>query len=491
MGRNLRALLAIPLLLLAACGVDGGALDPTPISVVPGQYIVVLEGGAARHDAQAFTARVDALATDHGVLAAQRLAIVDAFVVRGLDAAGAERLATDPRVAYLEPDQVTRHAAASWGLDRIDQRALPLDQRYGYGLDGAGVSVYVLDTGIRADHVEFGGRVAAGHSVIHDGYGSDDPHGHGTHVAATIGGASFGVAPGVTLLSVRVLGADGTGTVSSAIAGLEWVAGVAGTGPAVANLSLGAGASSSLDAAIAAVVNAGVSVVVAAGNDDRDACEVSPARSSHAVTVGASTSADERASFSNRGSCVDLFAPGAAIRSAYAGSASASATMSGTSMAAPHVSGALAQALQAAPTATPDELRAALLADATTGALSSLGAGSPDRLLFVQHGVCVDCTAVDGVFDGPRQSHVYPRDGEGSYRTTVTSRHDARLEALDEGADFELYLERWTGSDWETVAASSRSGGGAISVSAPAGVYRWHVFSHRSSGAYRLYVDQR
>jgi subtilisin family serine protease len=272
-----------------------------------------------------------------------------------------------------------------WGLDRIDQSSLPLDARFTYD-DSAGVGVraYVVDTGIRADHSEFTGRVLPGFTSINDGRGTADCNGHGTHVSGTISGTRYGVAKLSAVVPVRVLDCNGSGTWSGVIAGLDWIAAVHPTGqPAVANLSLGGGANSSVDTAVRSLITKGVSVVVAAGNSNADACLSSPARVLEAVTVAASDSADFRASFSNHGNCVDIFAPGVGIVSATASSPTSTASYSGTSMASPHTAGAVALILARQPTATPTLISSMLINDSTAGVISN-ALSTPNRLLKVR-----------------------------------------------------------------------------------------------------------
>lgn len=293
----------------------------------------------------------------------------------------------NPNVESIEPDQIIQLNQASpqnqvtWGLDRVDQVDRPLDTQYYFNYTGAGVTAFVIDTGIRADHLEFTGRVLAGYSVVADGNGTNDCYGHGTHVAGTLGGRTYGVAKSVNIVPVRVLNCAGGGTLSGVIAGVDWVA-ASLLRPAVANLSLGSSKSSAFNAAVAGAVSKGITVVVAAGNSAANACNYSPSSEPTAMTVGASTSTDARASYSNYGSCVDIFAPGSSITSAWIGSPTATNTISGTSMASPHVAGVAALALQANPQASPAAVITFLVSNATTNRLTSVGTGSPNKLAY-------------------------------------------------------------------------------------------------------------
>ncbi|MFY1632515.1 S8 family peptidase [Solwaraspora sp. WMMB335] len=355
-------------------------------SVVADSYIVVFKDDRVARTRVGATAR--ALAARHsGSVARTYTDALRGFEAR-LTERAAKRLAANPAVKYVQQNRTvslagTQAPTPSWGLDRIDQSALPLNNSYTYPNTGSGVTAYIIDTGIRFAHNDFGGRAVTGFDAV-DGGSADDGNGHGTHVAGTVGGTAYGVAKDVTLVGVRVLNNSGSGSYAQVIAGIDWVTADHAAGePAVANMSLGGGFDQATNDAVTASIADGVVYSIAAGNSSANACSYSPASTPTAITVGATTNTDARASYSNYGTCLDIFAPGSSITSAWHTSDTATNTISGTSMAAPHVAGAAALAVAANPAYTPAQIRDLLVADATSGVVTNPGSGSPNELLYV------------------------------------------------------------------------------------------------------------
>jgi subtilisin family serine protease len=355
-------------------------------NVIPNHYIVVLDEDADPIEGNEKAAlRAEALTAKFG----GAITNVYGHAINGFSAQMTEeealKLSEDSGVAYVEEDTLMEvnvtQSNPPWGLDRIDQRDRPLSGTYTYTANGSGVNVYVIDTGIRRTHTQFGGRAFVGFDAIGDGQNTNDCHGHGTHVAGTVGASTYGVAKAVRLFAVRVLNCSGSGSNSGVIAGVNWVTSNH-IKPAVANMSLGGGVSSALDTAVNNSINAGVTYSIAAGNSNTNASNSSPARVAAAITVGSSTINDARSSFSNFGSVVDIFAPGSSILSTWRTSDTATATLSGTSMAAPHVAGVAARILQSNPGASPATVRNTIVNDATTNRLSGIPSGTANRLLF-------------------------------------------------------------------------------------------------------------
>lgn len=349
--------------------------------VIPGRYIVRFASDAS--------VGIAASSLSVGVRAFFTSAI-DGFVA-DLSADDLADLRNNPNVIGIEPDTVVSvdtsmtspQSNATWGLDRIDQRGLPFNGQYNFTSTGRGVTAYVVDTGILATHNELNGRVLPGFTSIVDGKGTTDCHGHGTHVAGTIAGTTYGVAKDASLVPVRILACTGSGSTSGVIAGIDWMVNHHTAGvPAVANMSIGGGLSTSLNSAVDRAVADGISVVVAAGNSNANACSYSPASAVSAITVAASNLMDSKASFSNWGTCVDLFAPGQSITSAGISTPTAITSMSGTSMASPHVAGAVALYLEKNPTSTPVATANAVNNAATRGVIANAGTGTPNRLLY-------------------------------------------------------------------------------------------------------------
>jgi aqualysin 1 len=473
----------------------------TKANKVTNSYIVVLEDWAVGFKGE--TSAAPDIAANLATIYNGKVKHVYKHAVSGFSIELTEdqalALSQDARVKYVEEDGIihgdTTQTGATWGLDRIDQRDRPLNGTYTYTPTGAGVHAYIIDTGIRVTHSQFGGRASVAFDSIGDGQNGIDCNGHGTHVAGTVGGSTYGVAKGVTLHAVRVLDCSGNGTDSGVIAGVDWVT-ANHANPAVANMSLGGGASPTLDTAVQNSINSGVTYAIAAGNDGLDACNYSPARVAAAITVGNSTSTDARSSTSNYGTCLDIFAPGSSITSAWNTSDTATNTISGTSMATPHVTGVAALYLQNNPTAPPATVRNAIVSTATSGRLTGIGTGSPNLLLYsllttggTGGAPCTSCEAYSGSLSG---TGAYQYQPNGTYYySSVSGVHKGWLRGPTSGADFDLYLQKWNGSTWVTVASgTSATANEDVTYSGTAGYYTWQIYSYSGSGSYNFWLQR-
>ena len=514
---SMAALLAVAL--LCATAAQAGAAER--------DYVVLLKGGESVGKAVAaekarenevldvFSSRIRGFTATLSPRDVRRLRSADSVLVVERDKP-VKALALGPRDSAVP--------SGAWGIDRADQRALPLNGRIATAQNGFGVDAYIIDTGVYGDHQEFSGRMAGrGYNAIGDSNGYSDCHGHGTHVAGTVAGATYGMAPEATVVPVRVLDCGGSGSTSGVIAGIDWaVADHAAGKPAVANMSLGGGYSSSLNLAVDRATADGISMAVAAGNSSADACNYSPASAASALTVGSTTATDSRSSFSNFGSCLDVFAPGSSIRSAYIGSPSASTTMSGTSMASPHVAGAAALYLSANRSAQPGAVATALGNAASPGLVTDAGPGSVNRLLYAGDPTVapppppppppapsndafasasalsslggVNATNVNATSEAGEPNHAGVSGGKSTWHTwTAPQAGTLQLNTL--GSDYDTTLGVYTGSSVGSLSAlgandDNGSGGvwSRVVVPVSAGtVYRVAVDGYRgASGSYRL-----
>ncbi|MEU6680806.1 S8 family peptidase [Streptomyces sp. NPDC046853] len=377
---------AVTALPAQAAPTEGTVIGAGSADAVKGSYIVTLKKDSGL---KAASTRGKGLISEYGGSVQKTFKSALNGYTAKLSAAEARQLAADPSVATVEQNQRVQADAtqsnAPWGLDRIDQTSLPLSGTYTYpDTAGSGVTAYVIDTGVRITHSEISGRAVNGYDAVDGDSTAQDGNGHGTHVATTIAGKTYGVAKKAKIVAVRVLDNNGSGTTAGVIAGIDWVTSNHAAGaPAVANMSLGGGASTSLDNAVKNSIADGVSYAVAAGNEGVNASSSSPARVPAAITVGATSNTDAKASWSNYGSVLDIFAPGVSIKAGWNTSDTATNTISGTSMATPHVAGAAAVYLAGHTSATPAQVSSALVNGATSGKVTSPGSGSPNKLLKI------------------------------------------------------------------------------------------------------------
>lgn len=494
MGLSHRSVLVgVATLAMVATAAPAMAAEPVGVireaggaTAVPDSYIVVLKDSAVGRSQVGDNAR--RLVGRHGGQVARTYsAALRGFEVK-VSAKAAARIAADPAVAYVEQNHTvtisgTQANPPSWGLDRIDQRSLPLNSSYTYPNTASNVRAYIIDTGVLFGHNDFGGRAVSGFDAV-DGGSADDCNGHGTHVAGTVGGSAYGVAKGAQIVGVRVLNCQGSGTNAQVVAGIDWVTANA-VKPAVANMSLGGSANSSIDTAVTNSINSGITYAVAAGNGDifgnrQNACNYSPARVGSAITVGATQNNDAAASFSNFGTCVDILAPGVNITSAWYTGNTATNTISGTSMASPHVAGAAALVLSANPAWSPQQVRDNLVNEATPDVVTNVGTGTPNRLLHVANGSTPPPTNDFSVSVSPTSGSTAPGGSVTATVATATTNGSAQSVSLSASglpagatASFNPSTVTSGGSSTLTIATSA---------STPPGTYTITVTGTAASG---------
>lgn len=458
-------------------------------TAIPNRYIVLFDD-AALSSKLAPAREVSAVTSDVAKQYGARPEHVYSTAMKGfaaqMSAKQAMAMSRDPRVRMVEEDGLISVSASqpdppSWGLDRIDQRQLPLNNSYDYEAAGSNVNVYIIDTGIRPSHIEFGGRATIDFDALTDGQNGLDCNGHGTHVAATIGGSTVGVARGVRLHGVRALPCGGTGPVSDVLAAVDWVT-ANHVAPAVVNMSLNGDVSPLLDFVVEQSIAGGLPFVAAAGNATDDACLSSPARVPTAITVGASGPTDNFLYFSNFGSCVDIFAPGDNIKSAWYTGDQIYRSLSGTSMAAPHVAGIAAIYLSAHPNATPAEVANVILSRATPGIINGLPDSASPNLMAYSEPPVASCGGTE--YESALAFHEYtylpgPNGFDGQAGT-----YSSTLNILDSMAT-QVSLEKLSaGGNWNMVATSSDEA--ILTYPGQAGRYRWKVESLKGGSPYTL-----